>query len=125
MMTKKKYDLEERTAKFGEDIIRFCRKIPRDPITIPIISQLVRSGTSIGANYCEADDAESGKDFRHKIGICKKEARETKHWLRMIVVACPDLKDEAKKLWQEAKELNLIFNAILNKIKNNKTKVGH
>jgi len=111
------YDLEERTAKFGEDIIKFARKIIKDEITKPIISQLIRSGTSVGANYCEADDAETGKDFKHKIGICKKEARETKHWLRMIVVACSDLKDEARKLWQEAKELNLIFNAIVNKIK--------
>ncbi len=112
-MTKNKYDLEERTAKLGEDIIRFTKKIPRNIINLPLISQLVRSGTSVGANYCEADDAESGKDFKHKIGICKKEARETKHWLRMIVVNCPDLREEARKLWVEAKELNLIFNAII------------
>lgn len=67
----------------------------------------------MGANYCEADDAESKKDFKHKIGLCKKEARETKHWLRMIVVAVPELKEEAGRLWQEAKKLNLIFNAIV------------
>jgi four helix bundle protein len=67
----------------------------------------------VGANYCEADDAESPKDFRHKIGICRKEARETGHWLRMAVVACPALKPEARPLWLEAKELNLIFNAII------------
>lgn len=78
-----------------------------------MISQLVRSGTSVGANYCEADDAESKLDFRHKIGICKKEARETKHWLRMIGVTLPEFKSEARKLWQEAKELHLIFNAII------------
>jgi len=81
-----KYDLEERTAKFGEEIIKFAKKIPKDSVTIPLISQLVKSGTSIGANYCEADDAESNRDFQHKIGICKKEARESKHWLRMIVI---------------------------------------
>ena len=114
------YNLEERTAKFGENIIRFCQKIPKNSITIPLISQLVRAGTAIGALYCEADDAESGKDFKHKIGICKKEARETKHWLRMIIVVDPDLKEKAKILWQEAKELNLIFNAIVNKINNKK-----
>lgn len=108
-----KYDLEERTAKFGEDIIKFTRKISKDVITIPIISQLIRSGTSVGANYCEADDAESKKDFNHKIAICKKEARESKHWLRMIVVAVPELKEDARILWMEAKELNLIFNAII------------
>jgi len=115
-----KYNLEERTAKFGEGIIRFAKKIPVNAVTKPIISQLVRAGTSVGALYCEADDAESGKDFKHKIGICKKEARETKHWLRMIIVVAPDLKEEAKILWQEAKELNLIFNAIVNKINNKK-----
>ncbi len=111
------YDLEERTAKFGEDIIKFARKIPKDVVSTPIISQMIRSGTSVGANYCEADDAESKMDFKHKIGICKKESRETKHWLRMIVIANPELKEEARELWQEAKELNLIFNSITNKLK--------
>jgi four helix bundle protein len=114
----KKYDLEERTAKFGEEIIKFAKKIQKNSVTLPLISQLVRAGTSVGANYCEADDAESKQDFKHKIGICKKESRETKHWLRMIVVAIPELKEEARKLWQEARELNLIFNSIVNKIKN-------
>lgn len=105
--------MEERTAKFGEEIIKFAKKIPENSVTKPLIPQLVKAGTSIGANYCEADDAEPKKDFKHKIGICKKEARETKHWLRMIVVAVPELKEEVRKLWQEAKELNLIFNAII------------
>ncbi|OHA52964.1 MAG: four helix bundle protein [Candidatus Terrybacteria bacterium RIFCSPLOWO2_01_FULL_40_23] len=107
-----KYDLEKRTADFGEKIIKFAKKIPFNPITSRLIPQLVGAGTSIGANYSEADDAESKQDFRHKIGICKKESRETKHFLRMIVVAVPELKEEARLLWQEAKELNLIFNAI-------------
>jgi len=110
---KHKYDLEERTGKFGEDIIKFSREIPKNVVTLSLISQLVRAGTSVGANYCEADDAESGKDFRHKIAISKKEARETKHWLRMIAVSCPELKEKAKNLWIEAKELNLIFNSII------------
>lgn len=114
------YDLEDRTAKFGENIIKFAKIIPNNSITMPIITQIVKSGTSVGANFCEADDAESKKDFQHKLGICKKEARETKHWLRMTVVAVPDLKDEARKLWQEAKELNLIFNSIVHKLKGNK-----
>jgi four helix bundle protein len=107
-----KFDLEERTALFGEAIVKFVRAIPTNPITLPLASQLVRSGTSIGANYCEADDAESQKDFRHKIGLCRKESRETKYWLRMIVAAEPTLKDDARRLWKEAKELNLIFGAI-------------
>ncbi|MCX5671405.1 MAG: four helix bundle protein [Planctomycetota bacterium] len=106
---KKAYDLEERTARFGEAVIGFAKTISRNPVTLPLIGQLVRSGTSVGANYCEADDAETRKDFRHKIGICRKEARETKHWLRMIVAAEPGVKEKARVLWQEAKELHLIF----------------
>ncbi len=113
----KKFDLEERTARFGENIIKFANRIPKMPITTPLITQLVKAGTSVGANYCEADDAESKRDFGHKIGICKKESRESKHWLRMIPIAVPELKEEAKTLWQEAKELNLIFNSIINKLK--------
>ncbi|OGG90858.1 four helix bundle protein [Candidatus Kuenenbacteria bacterium RIFCSPLOWO2_12_FULL_42_13] len=111
-----KYDLEERTTKFGENIINFSKTIPENLVTMKIIPQLVAAGTSIGANYCEADDAESGKDFKHKICICKKEARETKYWLRITVATIPDLAPEARILWQEANELNLIFNAIVRKI---------
>ncbi len=95
----------------------FLQKVPRNPITIPLITQLVKAGTSVGANYCEADDAESKKDFRHKIGIVKKESRESKHFIRMIIAAVPKLEDEGKPLWQEAKELNLIFNSIFKKVK--------
>ena len=115
--TPKVYDLEERTAKFGEEIIRFCKDLPKNEITRPLINQLVKCGTSTGANYCEADDAESGADFRHKIGICKKESRESKHFLRMSAVAVPEIADRARTLWVEAKELNLIFNTIYRKIK--------
>jgi four helix bundle protein len=106
------YDLVERTAKFGESIVRLAKRVPINPVNQSLISQLVRAGTSVGANYCEADDAESRKDFGHKIGICRKEAKETKHWLRMLAVAEPALSDEARLLWQEAKELNLIFGKI-------------
>jgi four helix bundle protein len=109
------FDLEERTARFGENVIHFTKTVSRNPVTIPLISQLVRAGTSVGANYCEADDAVSKKDFKNKIGICRKEARETKFWLRMIVAAKPELKIEARTLWQEAKELHLIFAAIWRK----------
>ena len=119
---KRKYDLEERTAKFGENIIRFLQKLPKNNITLPLISQLVRAATSIGANYSEADDAESRDDFKHKIGICKKETRESKHFLRMIAVACPEFIDEARILWLEAKELNLIFNSINIKLRDKKKK---
>ena len=110
------YDLDERTARFAESVIAFARTVPVTPLTSPLISQLVRASTSIGANYCEADDAESKKDFRHKIGLCRKESREAKYWLRMIAAAIPDLKDPARRLWQEAKELNLIFGAIRRRV---------
>ncbi|MCF7836754.1 four helix bundle protein [Candidatus Gracilibacteria bacterium] len=109
------YDLEERTAKFGEDAIIFLRTIPRDEITRPLISQLIRSATSVGANYYEANEAASKKDFRNKICICKKEANESKHWLRMIAKAAPDSAKRARELWKETQELVLIFAAIVKK----------
>jgi four helix bundle protein len=113
----KTYDLEDRTALFGEKIIKFCKEISQDAITRPLITQLIRCAMSIGANYCEADDADSKKDFRHKIAIVKKECRESKHFIRMVVAAVPELNQEAKPLWQEAKELHLIFNSIYKKVK--------
>ena len=113
---KPKFDLEERTAKLGEDVIDLVKQLPRNEITKPLINQLVKASTSVGANYCEADDAESKKDFKHKIGICKKESRETKHFLRMVARATPQFADQARKLWQEAKEINLIFKAIYKKV---------
>lgn len=109
---KTKYDLEERTAKFGEEVIMFVKNLPDSPVNRPLINQLVRSGTSIGANYMEADGAESKKDFQHKIGICKKEAKETMHWLRMMSMANPDKSEKCRKLWKEAHELTLIFSSI-------------
>ena len=111
------FDLEERTAKFGEGVIAFCKTIRQDIITKPLISQIVRSSTSVGANYMEANGAASKKDFRNKIFICKKEIQETKHWLRMIASAIPSRKEESRKLWQEAQELTLIFGRILSSLK--------
>ena len=111
------YDLEERTARFGESIIDFAGTLPRNVVNKGLISQMVRSGTSIGANYMEADAAESKRDFRHKIAICKKESKETKHWLRMIARANPDKRDQCKKLWSEVQELTLIFSSILSSTK--------
>jgi four helix bundle protein len=109
----RQFDLEKRTARFGEAIIAFVKRVPLNVITEPVVGQLVKSATSIGANYCEADDAGSKKEFRYRISVCKREPRESKHWLRMIVAAEPDHKPDARVLWQEAKELHLIFAAIL------------
>ncbi len=103
------YDLEERSAKFGEAIITSCKSIKITEITKSLVTQLIRSATSIGANYMEANQASSKKDFKNKIRISQKEANETKHWLRMLAMALPDKKEEYRKLWKEAHELTLIF----------------
>ncbi|MFH1610588.1 MAG: four helix bundle protein [Patescibacteria group bacterium] len=110
----KEYDLEERTVKFSEDIIEFIVKIKRDEINRSIISQLIRAGTSIGANYHEANASSSKKDFRNKIYICKKETNETKYWIRILAKYHPDLKEKLRSLWKEAHELHLIFQKITN-----------
>ncbi len=113
----KPFDLEERTARFGESVVVFAKSIVLDVVNTILVSQLVRAATSIGANYCEADDAESRKDFRHKIGFCRKESRETLHWLRMLAAAEPSRKEQIRLFWQEAKELNLISGAIRKRTK--------
>jgi four helix bundle protein len=106
------YDLEERTARFGEAVIDFAKEIQQNAVTNRLISQLIGAATSVGANYVEADDAISKKEFLKSIGTCRKEAHETKHLLRMIVRAVPELKPQARTLWTEAKELHLIFSKI-------------
>ena len=106
------FDLGERTARFGESVIGFSLDIERNAVTKPIISQLVRSATSVGANYEEADEAGSKKEFRYRISLCTREARETKHWLRMLVAAVPDVREPAREFWKEANELTKIFAAI-------------
>jgi four helix bundle protein len=111
-------DLMERVALFGERIIQLSKKIPRGinhPENNRLISQLVGAGTSVGANYCEADDAVSGKEFKQKIGFSRKESKETMFFLRMIAAAEETLAPEARELWREAKDLNLIFGAIWRK----------
>ena len=116
--TKPVYDLEERTARFGEAVIDFAKTIPQSAVTNRIISQLVSAATSVGANYVEADDAVSKKEFLKSIGTCKKETREAKHFLRMAVRAVPESKPEARKLWLEAREPHLIFSKIWRSGKN-------
>jgi four helix bundle protein len=107
--------LGERTVRFGEAIIRFAKTIPQSPVNDRLISQLIGAGTSVGANYCEADDSVSGKEFKQKIGTCRKESKETMFFLRMIATSEPSLSSEARVLWREAKEPNLIFGAIWRK----------
>lgn len=113
------YNLIERTTRFSKLVLEFVRKIPQTVITRPMINQLVRAGTSVGANYREADDAESRNDFCHKLAICKKEARETEYWIELLAESVPQCKADSEKIGKEAKELNLIFNAIIRKVKSN------
>ncbi len=113
---KRVFDLEERTARFGEAVIDLLKKVPRTPLTSRLIEQLVGCSSSIGANYCEADDAGSKKEFRLRISTCRKESRESKHFLRLIARAHPVVENEARTLWREARELNLIFASIINKL---------
>ena len=109
------FDLEERTAKFGEAIIRFSKKIPRGPGNDRLIDQLVGCGTSIGANYSEPSERVSKRDFTHSISRCAKEAKETKFFLRMVAAGQPELAEEARVLYREGDELHLIFAKIFRK----------
>jgi len=115
-----KYDLEERTIKFSKNIINFIRDIPENILTRSIINQLIRSGTSIGANYHEADEASSKKDFINKISIAKKETKEIKYWLQIISHTYPACINQARILWKEAQEFNLIFAKIIHNSKKKK-----
>lgn len=117
-MSQLKFDLEERTAKFGENVIKMVKTLKQDIISKPLINQVVRSSTSVGANYMEANGASSKKDFKHKINLCKKEIQETKHWLRMLNTCFPGKNQELKTLWTEAQELTLIFQKISTTLRN-------
>lgn len=113
LQTNKKYDLEERTAKFAENVIDLVKKLPKNVINNKPIEQVVGSSGSMSANYCEANEAESKKDFIHKIGICKKETKETRLWIRLLAHANPEHTKDLRELWKECQELLLIFSAII------------
>lgn len=114
-------NLEERVEKFGESVILLCKNIHPTFLNKPLITQLIRSSTSIGANYMEANNASSRKDFTNKIFISKKEAQETKHWLRMLSKS--ENKEQTTKelrlLWKECQELTMIFQKITNTLRSN------
>ena len=107
------FDLEERTTRFAEAVIDFLKPIPEGPKTNRLIDQLLGASSSVGANYCEADDSLTSKEFRQKLGISRRESRESKLFLRLLARAHEPSKATARKLWREARELNLIFSAIL------------
>lgn len=115
------YNLEKRTATLSENTIVFLKSIDRNILTIPLINQLIRSVTSIGANYCEANGASSKKDFKNKIHICKKESKESMYWFQLLAKAAPEHAEECRKLWKETQELAMIFSKIISTL-NNKEK---
>ena len=112
-----KYDLEERTLEYGKRVIRLCQALPKNTINFKLIDQIVRSGTSMGANYREANETETKKDFQYRIRICRKEGKETIYWLKLVIEANPDFKARIEPLLQETGELVKIFAAIIEKTK--------
>jgi len=113
----KQYDLEERTLKFTKQVIKFVKHLPRTIANIEIIKQLVRASGSVGANYIEANEALSKKDFVMRVKICRKEAKESRYWLKLTEVNSKDAEKQRQLLIQEATELMIIFGAILEKTK--------
>lgn len=107
------YDLIKRTIEYSRECIKFSKKIPANHISKPIITQFIKSSTSIGANYCEANNAESNADFRHKIAISRKEAQETSYWLEIMKSSFDEYKVEIDALLKESVEINLILSKIL------------
>jgi four helix bundle protein len=110
-------DLLDRTLKFSKEILKLARKLPKNIVNQPLIKQLVKAGTSVGANYREACEAESSKDFIHKIRISKKEAREAKYWLKLLLETNADFEEEIISLSKEATEFVKIFSSIVSKFK--------
>lgn len=108
----KEYNLEKRTISFSQDIIIFLKELEKNIINRPLIDQLLRSATSVGANYFEANGASSKKDFRNKIYICKKESKESGYWIQLLAKNNPEKEAACRKLWKESHELTLIFSTI-------------
>lgn len=104
-------DLRDRTQLFSREIIRFIKPLRKDPLVQPLVSQLIRSATSIGANFVEAKNGSSKKDFRNKVFISKKEASETLYWLQLLEEF--DQSAQLKKLQKECQEIILILQKII------------
>ncbi|HYK09077.1 MAG TPA: four helix bundle protein [Candidatus Eisenbacteria bacterium] len=109
----KKFDLEERTLQFSKDLLFVLKKIPKTSINIPLINQVIRSGTAIGANYIEANDSLGTKDFVMRTKIARKEAKETLYWLNLLLNVNEEFMDEINKLLKECVELKNILSAII------------
>lgn len=107
-----KFDLEERTLKFSKNCIDLCKLIIKDSIRTELISQLIRSSGSTGANYREANESTTRREFFHRIGLCRREVKESKYWLELLLHANEKLSDKINPLIQEALELAKIFATI-------------
>jgi len=114
-ITKHNFDLEERTLEFAKRTIRICKKLPKSAINNKLIDQLIRASGSVGANYREANDSLSKKDFSHRIRITRREAKESYYWLQLLEEANFEFKDEISAVLNEAFELKKIFSAIAEK----------
>lgn len=117
MTENKIYDLENRTLEYGKRIIRMCKSLQWNIINKKLADQIMRSGTSVGANYREANETDTKKDFQYRLRICRKEAKETVYWLNLIVEANPHLERRMELLIQETIELIKIFASIIEKTK--------
>lgn len=115
----KQLELEERTLKFSKNLIDAIRKLPKNQINYKISGQVIDSGTSIGANYREANSAESDKDFKHKIGISFKESKETRYWLDILIHSNPNNSNDLIPLRRESDEFTKIFGKAFNTCKKN------
>jgi four helix bundle protein len=113
----KQYDLEERTLKFSRNVIEFVNKVSKTLVNVEIIKQLVRSSTSVGANYIEANESLGKKDFVMRIKICRKESKESRYWLELISEGSGQNGRAKEKLIQESTELMKIFGSIVEKSK--------
>jgi four helix bundle protein len=112
-MTQHRFDLEERTSEFAKSVIKLLKKLPHNTINWELIAQLIRASGSVGANYCEANDALSKKDFSHRIKITRKEAKESYYWLDLLLEANPEYQTEINDLMRESVELKKIISAIV------------
>jgi len=110
------FDLAERTAKFGEAVIELVLPIDRNDVTGPLIRQVVRAAGSVGANYAEADDSQTPKEKKYRMGLARRESKESRHWLRLLARATPDQREAIRLIWREADELNRIFSSIIRKL---------
>ena len=111
----REFDLEERTTRFAKAVIKLCKGLPRNPINNRLIDQVVGAAGSVGANYREANDALGKKDFIQRMKISRREAKESHHWLDLILEASANRESEISPLLKEAEELKKILSSIINK----------